>query len=81
MGVLRIMSGRGDDRFTWDLRRAEEHDPEALAAVREAEEIFREQRSRGATAFRAEKGRVATRIDEFDPTLEQIVLIPPLVGG
>jgi hypothetical protein len=81
MGILRVMSGRGDDRFTWDMRGVEEHDPEALAAVREAEHIFREQRARGATAFRSEKGRVPVRIDEFDPTSDQIVLVPPLIGG
>ncbi len=81
MGILRVMSRRGDDQYSWDTRRAEENDPEAVAAIHEAERIFREQRERGATAFRAGQGRVFERIDEFDPTAEQIVLIPMLVGG
>ncbi len=81
MGILRIMSRRGDDQFSWDMRRAEENDPEAVAAIHEAERIFREQRERGATAFRAGQGRAFERINEFDPTAEQIVLIPMLVGG
>lgn len=81
MGMLRVMSRRGDDRVAWDARRIETGDPEALAAVREAERIFREQRGAGATAFRVESGRALVRIDEFDRTAEQIVMVPRLVGG
>lgn len=81
MGMLRVMSRNGDDRVTWDSQQVETGDPEALAAVKEAEQIFREQRARGATAFRVEKGRALARIDEFDPTLEHIVMVPRLVGG
>lgn len=81
MGMLRVMSRRGDDRVAWDEQRVETGDPEALAAVREAERIFREQRGSGATAFRVESGRTLVRIDEFDKTAEQIVMVPRLVGG
>ena len=81
MGMLRVMSRRGDDRVTWDVQRVETGDSEALAAVREAERIFREQRSAGATAFRIESERALVRIDAFDPTAEQIVMVPRLVGG
>jgi hypothetical protein len=75
------MSRRGDDRIAWDEQRVETGDPEALAAVREAERIFREQRGAGSTAFRVESGRTLVRIDEFDQTAEQIVMVPRLVGG
>ncbi len=81
MGMLRVMSRRGDDRIAWDEQRVETGDPEALAAVREAERIFREQRGAGSTAFRVESGRTLVRIDEFDQTAEQIVMVPRLVGG
>ena len=81
MGMLRVMSRRGDDRIAWDEQRVETGDPEALAAVREAERIFREQRGAGSTAFRVESGRTLVRIDEFDKTAEQIVMVPRLVGG
>ena len=81
MGMLRVMSRRGDDRVAWDEQRVETGDPEALAAVREAERIFREQRGAGSTAFRVESGRSLVRIDEFDQTAEQIVMVPRLVGG
>jgi len=81
MGMLRVMSRRGDDRVTWDVAQVEVGDPEAVAAVREAERIFNEQRARSATAFKVEKGRAPARIDQFDPTAEQIVLVPRVVGG
>lgn len=81
MGMLRVMSRRGDDRITWDPKKAETNDPEAVAAIREAERIFNEERLRGATAFRVEPGKPAERIEKFDHTAEQIVVVPRVVGG
>lgn len=81
MGMLRVMSRRGDDRLSWDHQRASVGDPEALAAIREAERIFEQERARGATAFKVEPGKPIERIETFDETAEQIVLIPRVVGG
>ena len=81
MGMLRIMSRRGDDRIVWDPKKVKANDPEAVAAVREAERIFNETRARGATAFRVEPGKTVERMDTFDRTAEQIVIIPRVVGG
>ncbi len=81
MGMLRIMSRRGDDRVQWDTDLLLDGDTEALAAVREAERIFEEQRAKGATAFKVTKGRAAVRIDQFDPEAEQIMVVPRVVGG
>ena len=81
VGMLRIMSRRGDDRITWDSQKVETNDPEAVAAVREAERIFNEERMRGATTFRVETGKPAERIEKFDRTAEQIVIVPRVVGG
>ena len=81
MGTLRIMSRRGDDRVAWDIQKAEVGDPEALAAIREAERIFTEERARGATAFKVEPGKPIERIERFDQTAEQIVMVPRVVGG
>lgn len=81
MGMLRVMSRRGDDRITWDLNKAEAHNAEAIAAIREAERIFNEERARGATAFRVESGKTVERLDKFDRTAEQIVVVPRVVGG
>ena len=81
MGMLRIMSQRGDDHITWDHARAQVGDREAVAAVHEAERIFAEQRARGATAFKIAPGKPAQRLTEFDQTADQIVVIPRVVGG
>jgi len=40
MGMLRIMSRRGDERIVWDSEKSEANDSEAVAAIREAERIF-----------------------------------------
>ncbi|HEU5379627.1 MAG TPA: hypothetical protein VFV38_29745 [Ktedonobacteraceae bacterium] len=81
MGMLRVMSRRGDERVVWDQQQAETGDVEAAAAVREAERIFHEERSRGATAFKVESGKPAERIEQFDRTAEQIIMVPRVVGG
>ena len=79
--MLRVMSRRGDDRVTWDDQKVIAGDPEAMAAVREAERIFAQERAKGATAFKIDPGKPAQRIEQFDRTAEQIVLIPRVVGG
>lgn len=79
--MLRIMSRRGDDRIAWDSNKLETNDPEAVAAIREAERIFNEERARGATAFKVEPGKPVERIEKFDRTAEQIVVVPRVVGG
>ena len=81
MGMLRVMSRRGDERVNWDQQKVLAGDLEAMAAVREAERIFAQERAKGATAFRVEPGKPIQRIDTFDETAEQIVLVPRVVGG
>jgi sugar diacid utilization regulator len=81
MGMLRVMSRRGDERVVWNQEKAEAGDTEAAAAVREAERIFQAERARGATAFRVEAGKPVERIEQFDKTAEQIVMVPRVVGG
>ena len=79
--MLRIMSRRGDDRLSWDGQKALTGDSEAVAAVREAERIFAQERAKGATAFRVVPGKPVERIEQFDATAEQIVMVPRVVGG
>jgi hypothetical protein len=81
MAKMRVLSARGDTVIEWDGRKVEAGEAEALAAVREAERIFAEQRARGATAFRVAPDRPAERIDAFDPMAEQIVVVPRVAGG
>jgi len=75
------MSRRGDERVMWNKDQALAGDAEAAAAVREAERIFHAERARGATAFRVESGKPVERIEQFDHTAEQIVMVPRVVGG
>jgi hypothetical protein len=79
--MLRVMSRRGDDRVAWDEQKVLAGDAEALAAIREAERIFAQERAKGATAFKVETGKPAERIEQFDRTAEQIVMVPRVVGG
>ena len=79
--MLRIMSRRGDDRITWDYQQVIANDPDAVAAIEEAERIFEKTRQEGATAFKVEPGSPVERIDKFDRTAEQIIIVPRVVGG
>jgi len=81
MAVLRVMNWRGDTKVSYDVERAAAGEVEQVAAVEEAERIFREERARGATAFKVCPGEAGVRIDEFDTTAEQIVLVPRIAGG
>lgn len=81
MARLRVLSSRGDTIVEWDEKLAEVGDPEALAAIQEAERIFEEQRAKGATAFRVTPDKPAERMDVFDPKAEQIVIVPRVAGG
>jgi len=81
MGMLRIVSNRGDERLLWNEQDALAGDAEALAAIGEAERIFARARARGATAFRVEAGKLVERLEQFDTQASQIVMVPRVVGG
>jgi hypothetical protein len=81
MGMLRVLSRQGDDHITWDEQKFQTNDPEAIAAIHEAERIFARSRAKGATAFRVEPGKPVQKIDQFDPTAPQILIVPRVVGG
>ena len=81
MATLYVLSSRGDRRVSWAPQEVEAGDPEALAAIAEAEAIFARERGRGSSAFRLMPGEPAERIDVFDRTAEEIVIIPRMAGG
>lgn len=81
MGVLRVMSRRGDDVVTWEYPGPGVSEPEAQAAVRAAERVFDEQAARGATAFKVQQDAAPVHIDHFEAQAEQIILVPRVVGG
>ena len=81
MGMLRVISKRGDDRVQWNEQDALAGDPEAMAAIQEAERIFARERARGATAFRVEPGKPVERMEQFDVQASHLVMVPRVVGG
>ena len=81
MATLRVLNRSGDRRVSWSTADLLHGDPEAQAAVREAERIFTHERERGAVAFRVRPGAPAERLEALDPLADETVLIPPMVGG
>lgn len=73
-GLFRILSENGDDHVTWDRR-----DP---AQVKEAYKKFKEFIDKGYRAYATNaQGKRSHRIDDFDPSLEEIVLVPSTIPG
>ena len=81
MGLLRVISKRGDERLDWNEQDALAGDAEANAAIGEAERIFARERARGATAYRLEAGKPVERLEQFDPQASQIIIVPRVAGG
>ena len=73
-GVFRILSQNGDDRIVWDRT-----DP---SQVREAFAKFKELLAKGYTAFATlATGKKGHKITEFDPGLQEILMIPSTIPG
>ena len=68
--MLRVISKRGDDRVHWNEQDALAGDAKAMAALREAERIFAQERAKGETAYRGEAGKPAERLEQFDVRAE-----------
>jgi hypothetical protein len=78
MNTLKVMGDSGHTKVKWDPDALRVHDSEALAAVREAERIFNEVRSRGGSAFTIDPvTHQTTKIDEFDPDAEETIVAFP----
>jgi len=81
MATVYVLSSKGDRQVRWDRDGVATADPEALAAVAEAEALFERERGRGSTAFKLLPGEPAERIEAFDRTADEIVIVPRMVGG
>ncbi|MCX6047311.1 MAG: hypothetical protein NT075_19575 [Chloroflexi bacterium] len=82
MNKLQILGREGHRELVWENERVAAQDPEALAAVAEAEQILNEALSRGYAAFRVDSpDEPAVRINKFDATAPRTVVVPRLVGG
>ena len=81
MSTLYVLGRTGDKRVEWDRDQARSSDPVAMAAIAEAERIFALERSRGSSACKLVAGQPAERIDAFDATADETVIIPRMTGG
>jgi len=73
-GVLRILTENGDDLVVWDRN--------ILDEIREAKRQFDDYIKRGYKAFAMKlRGEKGVRLDQFDPSLEQIILTPSTRPG
>ena len=82
MASLSILNASGDTTITWDERAFATGDPDALAAVAEAERLFAEARAAGGVAFRVESGSPTQRVTTLEPgAADEILIVPRMVGG
>jgi len=82
MASLSVLNGSGDTTVNWDERAFVDGDPEACAAVTEAERLFAETRAAGGEAFRLRAGALAERVRELEPAeAEDVLVVPRMVGG
>jgi hypothetical protein len=71
---MNIMDASGHKQLTWTT--------DSLEEIAEAQETFDNLMTKGYTAFGSKvKAEAKQSIKEFDPTLEELVLVPRTVGG
>lgn len=83
MAKMRLLCAAGDTILAeWDPVLAKT-DSEAAAAVDEAMKIFANLRSTGATVFKVRPGTddLARRLDQFDPRVQEMIVVPRIAGG
>lgn len=73
-GVFRVLSENGDDRIVWDRTKPSQ--------VREAFDKFKDFLKRGYTAYASLiSGKKGHKLDDFDPGLEEVILVPSTMPG
>ena len=74
VGKMSIMDVTGHTELKWHTEKADELDT--------VKETFDRLVAQGYTAFGSEKSTEAKHvIKEFDPTMEEVVMVPRIVGG
>lgn len=74
MSLMEIMDPTGHTEVNWDQGSEDE--------IEVARETFNRMTERGYRAFRTDlKGNQGTRMTEFDPAAESLILVPHLQGG
>jgi hypothetical protein len=73
-GVMNIMDDTGHRQLNWDMSNAKE-----IAA---AQKVFDRLVRQGHAAFGAtDRSAPKQAITSFDPTMEEVVMVPRIVGG
>ena len=73
MGEMQFLNETGHSTLMWDAA-----DP-VTTEIAEAE--FQKLLDEGYAAFQREHGKEAQRVDNFDPTADEILWLRPLRGG
>jgi len=82
MASLSVLNASGDTNVSWDEQAFALGDPEARAAVAEAERLFAEARTAGGEAFRLRAGALAERVVKLRPgAADDVLIVPRMVGG
>lgn len=77
MSKLIVLRSKGYEEIEWDPGAAEAGETEAVEAAEKARTAMEDEQSRGGAAFEVSgPGRRAQRLETFDPTAEQIVVLP-----
>jgi hypothetical protein len=73
-GTISTLDQSGDFKVTWSHDNADE--------VEIARGTYEKLKKKGYAAFRMlDRGQRGEQIREFDPRAEQIIMVPPVVGG
>jgi hypothetical protein len=82
MASLSVLNAAGDTTVWWDEHAYVAGDPDALAAVAEAERLLADARAAGGEAFRVQAGELAERVTRLEPgRAENVLIVPRMVGG
>lgn len=74
LSVMRVLTDNGDDRLTWDRSKPTE--------IKDAIKKFKDFLSKGYKAFAVmANGQKGHRLDDFDPLMEEIIMVPSTVPG
>jgi hypothetical protein len=82
MNKLQVLGRDGHRELVWDPEKVETEEPEALAVIAEAEQIVAAALARGQAVLVVEApDQPAKRIERFDQSAPQTVIVPRLAGG
>jgi hypothetical protein len=71
--VMNVLDRSGHTRIGWDPNNEDE--------VEFARGVFEEKTAAGFRAFKVRNGEQSTRMDDFDPSAREMMLVPMLKGG